>query len=119
MLGFIVWSSFFAPLPLLAAVVRAGGPCRDFCALLHPTLVVWGGAAFLAYVATIVGFGLWSYLLSRHPAAEVTPFALLVPVFGLAAAALVYQEPLRGGELAGVAVAMAGLAIAVLSGRAR
>jgi O-acetylserine/cysteine efflux transporter len=119
MLGFIVWSSLFAPLPLLLLSLTLEDHAAIFRALLHPTLVVWGGAAFLAYVATIVGFGLWSHLLSRHPAAEVTPFALLVPVFGLAAAALVYQEPLRGGELAGVAVAMAGLAIAVLSGRAR
>ncbi len=119
MLAFIVWSSLFAPLPLLLLSFTLEDHAAIFRALLHPTLVVWGGAAFLAYVATIVGFGLWSHLLSRHPAAEVTPFALLVPVFGLAAAALVYQEPLRGGELAGVAVAMAGLAIAVLSGRAR
>ena len=119
MLGFIVWSSLFAPLPLLLLSLAMEDHDAIFRALSHPTLVVWGGAAFLAYVATIVGFGLWSHLLSRHPAAEVTPFALLVPVFGLAAAALVYQEPLRGGELAGVAVAMAGLAIAVFSGRDR
>ena len=44
--------------------------------------VVWGGAAFLAYGATMVGFGLWSHLLSRRPAAQVAPFSLLVPVFG-------------------------------------
>jgi O-acetylserine/cysteine efflux transporter len=119
MLGFIVWSSLFAPLPLLLLSLAMEDHAAIFRALLHPTLVVWGGAAFLAYVATIVGFGLWSHLLSRHRAADVTPFALLVPVFGLAAAALVYHEHLRGGELAGVAVAMAGLAIAVLSGRAK
>jgi O-acetylserine/cysteine efflux transporter len=119
MLGFIVWSSLFAPLPLIGLSLALEDHDAIFRALSHPTFVVWGGAAFLAYVATIVGFGLWSHLLSRHRAADVTPFALLVPVFGLAAAALVYHEPLRGGELAGVAVAMAGLAIAVLGGRSK
>ena len=75
MLGFIVWSSLFAPLPLLLLSFTLEDHAAIFRALLHPTLAVWGGAAFLAYGATIVGFGLWSYLLSRHPAAEVTPFA--------------------------------------------
>ncbi len=79
--------------------------------------MVFGGAAFLAYGATMIGFGLWSFLLSRHPAAQVTPFALLVPVFGMGAAALVYHEALGAGALLGAGVVMAGLAIAVLSKR--
>ena len=119
MLGFIVWSSLFAPLPLLLLSFSLEDHAAIFRALLHPTLVVWGGAAFLAYVATIVGFGLWSLLLSRHPAAQVAPFSLLVPVFGMAAATLVYGEPLGGGEALGAGVAMIGLAIAVFAGRRR
>ncbi len=117
MLGFIVWSSLFAPLPLLGLSLLLEDHAAIARALLHPTLVVWGGAAFLAYGATAVGFGLWSYLLSRHPAAQVTPFALLVPVFGMGAAALVYHEPLSHGALLGAGVVMAGLAVAVLSKR--
>ncbi len=100
MLAFIVWSSLFAPLPLLLLSLALEDHAAIVARLLHPTLAVWGGAAFLAYVATIVGFGLWSLLLSRHPAAQVAPFSLLVPVFGIAAAALVYHEPLGGGAAA-------------------
>ena len=84
-----------------AAVVRARGPCRDFSRAAASDARRMGRAAFLAYVATIVGFGLWSHLLSRHPAAEVTPFALLVPVLGLAAAALVYQSRCAAGSWPG------------------
>jgi O-acetylserine/cysteine efflux transporter len=119
MIGFIVWSSLFAPLPLLLLSLAFEDHASIARAVLHPTLAVWGGAAYLAYGATVVGFGLWSYLLSRHPAAQVTPFALLVPVFGLGAASLVYGEPLDGGEALGAALALTGLAIAVFSGRAR
>lgn len=119
MLGFIVWSSLFAPLPLLLASLIFEDRAAIGAAILQPSLAVWGGAAFLAYVATIVGFGLWSWLLSRHPAAQVTPFALLVPVFGLVSASVVYGESLGGGTWLGVAVAMAGLAIAVFAGRGR
>jgi O-acetylserine/cysteine efflux transporter len=119
MLGFIVWSSLFAPAPLLLLSWLLEDRQAVVAAALHPSLAVWGGAAYLAYVATMFGFGLWSFLLSRHPAAQVAPFSLLVPVFGMAAAALVYGEPLGGGEAMGVAVTMVGLAIAIFSGRRR
>jgi O-acetylserine/cysteine efflux transporter len=118
-IGFIVWSSLFAPLPLLLLSLAFEDHAAIVRAFAHPTLAVWGGAIYLAYGATMVGFGMWSYLLSRHPAALVTPFALLVPVFGLGAAALVYGEPLGGGEALGAALALTGLAITVFSGRAR
>jgi len=113
MLGFIVWSSLFSPLPLLALSFLLEDHASIVAALLHPSLAVWGGAAFLAYGATMVGFGLWSWLLSRHPAAQVTPFSLLVPVFGIGAATIVFHEPLSGGVALGISVVMAGLAIAV------
>lgn len=118
MLAFIVWSSLFAPAPLLLLSLALEDHAAIVAAALRPTLAVWGGAAFLAYGATIVGFGLWSFLLSRHPAAQVAPFSLLVPVFGIAAAALVYHEPLGGVAALGVAVVMAGLAITVFWRRA-
>jgi O-acetylserine/cysteine efflux transporter len=119
MFGFIVWSSLFSPLPLLLLSLAFEDRAAIAAALLHPSVAVWGGAAFLAWVATIIGFGLWSWLLSRHPAAQVTPFALLVPVFGLAGAHLVFGEPLDGKTLLGAAVTILGLAIAVFAGRAR
>jgi len=117
MLSFIVWSSLFAPLPLLGLSWLLEDHAAIVSAVMHPTLVVFGGAAFLAYGATMVGFGLWSFLLSRHPAAQVTPFSLLVPVFGMGAAALVYHEALSPGVLLGAGIVMAGLAISVLSKR--
>ncbi|WP_374544820.1 EamA family transporter [Rhodoblastus sp.] len=117
MLGFIVWSSLFAPLPLLALSLLLEDHGAILTAVLHPTFAVWGGAAFLAYGATTVGFGLWSWLLSRHPAALVAPFSLLVPVFGMASTALVFGETLGPGVIAGAFVVLAGLALAVTPGR--
>jgi O-acetylserine/cysteine efflux transporter len=119
MLGFIVWSSAFAPLPLLALSFLLEDHAAIFAALRHPTLAVWGGAAFLAYGATMVGFGLWSHLLSRRPAAQVAPFSLLVPVFGMASTAVVFGEKLGAGVVIGAAVVLAGLALAVLPPRRR
>lgn len=50
--------------------------------------------------------------------AKVTPFAMLVPVFGMAAAALVFGERPNPLELAGGIVLLAGVAIAVIRRRA-
>jgi O-acetylserine/cysteine efflux transporter len=117
LLAFIVWSSAFAPLPLLALSFLLEDHAAIWAALARPTLAVWGVAAFLAYGATMVGFGLWSHLLSRYPAAQVAPFSLLVPVFGMALTALVFGETLGAGVLAGAAVVLTGLALAVTPGR--
>jgi O-acetylserine/cysteine efflux transporter len=117
MLAFIVWTSAFAPLPLLALSFLLEDHAAIIAAIAHPALAVWGGAAFLAYGATMVGFGLWSWLLSRHPAALVAPFSLLVPVFGMAATAYVFGETLGPSVIFGAAVVLAGLALAVLPGR--
>jgi len=119
MLGFIAWSSLVSPAPLLALSWAVEDHAAIVHALTTPSLAVWGGAAFLAYGATMIGFGLWSWLLSRHPVAQVAPFSLLVPVFGLAGAALAFGETLNAPTLLGIGVVLAGLAIAVLSPRRR
>ena len=43
--------------------------------------------AWQALGNTLFGYGAWNWLLARHPAATVTPAALLVPVFGMTASA--------------------------------
>jgi len=119
MLGFIAWSSLFSPAPLFALSWALEDHAAIVHALTHPSLAVWGGAAFLAYGATVIGFGLWSWLLSRHPVAQVAPFSLLVPVFGLSGAALAFGETLNAVTALGIGIVLAGLVVAVLSPRRR
>ncbi len=113
MLAFTVWSSLAAPLPLIAlslAVEGAGG----IAALARPSLKLVVSVLALSYGGTLFGYGLWARLMSRHSAATVAPFALLVPVVGMLAAALLFGETLSAGELAGAALVMAGLALNVI-----
>ena len=65
---------------------------------------------FVAGVSGLFGFAVWIALLKRHSAAAVTPFALLVPVFGIASAALLLGERPSALELCGAALICAGLA---------
>lgn len=108
-LALMVWASLVAPLPLLALSFVFDGPRAIGDALSGIDV---GGLAALAYIvgpSTLFGFACWTGLLRRYPAATVAPFTLLVPVFGIAAAALTLGERPSVAELAGGVVVIAGL----------
>jgi O-acetylserine/cysteine efflux transporter len=111
MAGFVVWSSPFAIPPLLAASLALEGPGAFAMALGSTDPMLWGVIAWQAYANTIFGDGCWNWLLSRHPASQVAPLALAVPVFGLVSSAALLGEALEAWKLAAVALVMAGLGL--------
>lgn len=74
---------------------------------------------YLAFVATIVGYGIWGSLLGRYETWRVAPLSLLVPVVGLASAVVLLDETLTGLQLLGALLIMAGLYINVFGFRLR
>ena len=117
MLGFIVWSSLVAPLPLLVLSLWLDGPAQVIGALRGIDGPTMAAIAYLAYPTTVFAFGIWAYLLSRHPAATVTPFALLVPVAGILGSALILGEAMHPIEALGGAIIVLGLAFNVFGQR--
>ena len=116
-LGFVVWASLVPPLPFLALSLLIEGPAAIGTALSQFSLRSAGALAYLAFCGTLLGYGLWTRLLSRYPANMVAPFSLLVPLVGLSAGWLVYGEHLRPVHFAGAALLMAGLVINVFGPR--
>jgi O-acetylserine/cysteine efflux transporter len=116
MFAFTIWSSLAAPLPLIALSLGFDGPAA-LQALLPPSWTLVACVAALAYGATILGFGLWSRLLAHHPAGRVAPFALLIPVVGMVAAWLVFDEAPGPLGLLGALLVMAGLTLNVFGDR--
>jgi len=116
-MNFIAWSSL-AAVPALVVISLVLEP-RD--ALLSPlragSAALWGHLAVLAYAAQVFGYGLWSYLLTRHPASAVSPFALWVPVAGMTATAIAFDERLTAAQWIGAPIVLVGLAVAVLGPR--
>ncbi|MCU0941267.1 MAG: EamA family transporter [Hydrogenophaga sp.] len=113
MLHFMVWSSVFAVPPLLAISLWIEGPARIAQALADADALVWTSVAWQAVGNTLFGYGAWNWLLARHPAATVTPMALLVPVFGMSASALSLGEAMPGWKLGACALVLGGLAVIV------
>ena len=119
MLAYVVWASLFAvpPLALLALLVE--GPQRLLAALAGADGWGWAAVAWQAAGNTLFGYAAWGWLLARHPAATITPMALLVPVFGMAASAALLAEPLPAWKLVAAALVLGGLALNLLWPRLR
>jgi O-acetylserine/cysteine efflux transporter len=110
MLSFVVWSSLVPPIPLFLLSLLFEGPGAMGQALEAITWLGGFSLLFIAYGATLLGYGLWSVLLSRYPANTVAPFTLLVPITGMGCAYLLLGETISGLEIAGSVVVFFGLA---------
>jgi O-acetylserine/cysteine efflux transporter len=72
---------------------------------------------FIGGASTSIAYWLWGRLLRDHPAAQVVPFALLVPFVGSAASSLVFGERFGTLRLAGMITVIGGIAIMLFSRR--
>ena len=112
-LHFTLWMSVVPPVPLLAASWVVEGPAAGWDALRAavtpsgiPGLLA---IAYIAVLATVLGSGIWTALMRRHPAGVVAPWSLLVPVVGMGLAALVLGERPSVAELVAAAVIVGGV----------
>lgn len=117
MLRFMVWVSALATLPLFALSALVEGPRQGWEALRTVTWPAAGAVAFVGVVATVVGFGVWGYLIRTYSASTVAPISLLVPVFGMASAAMLLGERITPLRLVAAALIIAGVLAGVLTGR--
>jgi O-acetylserine/cysteine efflux transporter len=113
----VAWLSLVVPLPALALSAALDGPGAWPRALALAPWSGWASALYLGLVATTLAYALWGSLLRRHPASTVAPFALLVPLVGAVAAALVFGERFGPVRLAGMAVVLLGLAVILVPAR--
>lgn len=117
MLRFMVWVSALAVLPLFALSSVFEGPQRGWDALRTVSWQAVGAVAFVGLVATVVGFGVWGYLIRTYSASAIAPFSLLVPVFGMAAAALSVGERLTPLRVLAAVLIIAGVLTGLVRGR--
>lgn len=119
MLGFMVWSSTYSVLVLLGLSLTLEGPASIVQALWQASWPGWLAVLWQALGNTLFGFGVWNWLLARHPAVVVTPTALLVPVFGMMSSAWLLNEALPVWKLLATGLVLGGLALNVYASKRR
>lgn len=117
LMGLVVWGSLVPPIPFLLLSLGLEGPATIEAALRGIELDSILALVYLAFVATMLGYGIWSRLLSRYPANQVAPFSLMVPVVGISASSWLLGERLLPLQMAGAGLVMLGLLVNVYGAR--
>jgi O-acetylserine/cysteine efflux transporter len=114
MLAYVVWSSAYAVPPLFALSYVFEGFDAIATGLQSASWATWAAVAWQSWGNSLFGYAAWGWLLARHPAATITPMALLVPVFGMGASTWWLGESLPAWKLLAAALVMGGLAVNLL-----
>jgi O-acetylserine/cysteine efflux transporter len=113
------WLCLVAAVPLLAIAVVHDGAQPTWHALSHMSLTGLVCILAIGGISTSIAYWLWGRLLRDYTAAQVVPFALLVPFVGSAASSIVFGERFGPLRLSGMVVVVCGIAVMLLSKRAQ
>jgi O-acetylserine/cysteine efflux transporter len=117
MLGWLTWSSLFAPLPLFA-LAWCGGGVDVFRALPSQLdAVALASLAFQVYPTTLFGYWVWNTLVARHSASSVAPLALLVPIWAMLFSFLIFGAVPSAVQALGIGVILCALVWALPLGQ--
>jgi len=119
MFDLFAWLCLVAAIPLFALTLISNGPQPTWHALTHMSLTGLMCVIGLGGVSTSIAYWLWGRLLRDYPAAQVVPFALLVPFVGSAASSIVFGEKFGPLRLAGMVTVVGGIAVMLLFGRSQ
>lgn len=108
-----MWMAVVPPLPMLAVSLLVEGPEQIWASLATAwtaaAVPAWIGLVYTIVLGTVLGSGIWVWLMKRHPAGVVAPFSMLVPVVGISTAWLVLGERPGPLELVGGAIVLFGV----------
>ena len=117
MISLVVWGSLIAWPPLLILSLILEGPGRLLLSLQHLSLLSIGSVLYITYLSTLLGFGIWSFLLHHHRLPTIAPFTLLVPIVAMASSVLVLGETLEYWKIVAGILVIAGLYVNLLGPR--
>jgi O-acetylserine/cysteine efflux transporter len=119
MFDLFAWLCLVASVPLAALTLVSNGPQPTWHALTQMSLTGLVCMLLLGGVSTSIAYWLWGRLLRDYPAAQVVPFALLVPFVGSAASSVVFGETFGPLRLVGMVTVVGGIAVMLLAKRSQ
>ena len=106
------WISLLAaPQLLLASLVLEEG---QIAALTNAGWLEWGAIAYMSIIVTVIGYGIWYFMIDKYSTNQTMPFTLLVPFVGVLSGVTVLGEPMSWTIAIGGAATLGGVAIIVL-----
>jgi O-acetylserine/cysteine efflux transporter len=117
MFDLFAWLCLTAAVPLFVLTLITDGPQPTWQALSHMSLTGLVCMLGLGGISTSIAYWLWGRLLRDYTAAQVVPFALLVPFVGSAASSVAFGEKFGPLRLTGMVTVVGGIAIMLLSKR--
>ncbi|MFD3537938.1 EamA family transporter [Streptomyces sp. NPDC058662] len=116
-LGFLVWSCVFAPIPLFTLGLLTNGTAgyTELPSQLGPTAVA--SILFQVYPNTLFAYWMWNWLLKEYPVSTVAPLSLLVPVFGISGSMVLFGEHLSVLKSLALVLMVAGLVVGLYGAR--
>ncbi len=115
MFSLVVWSALVPPIPILGLALMLDTPETLLNVLTNLSGISIFAIMYLAFGATLIGYGIWSILIGNYPMGKVAPIPLLVPVIALLSARIVLNEQLSSMQWMGVSVILLGLIISNLN----
>ena len=110
--AFNAWMSLISlPVLLVLSFALETGQYHEFLApdwKLHASLV------YMALFSSVIGYGIWFYLLRRHPVSRTAPFLLLVPIIGVVSGVLTLGDPITWRTVISGLISFAGVALIVI-----
>lgn len=108
-LALVVWGNLVA-FPLMGiSSFFIDGPSTIGNALRDISWIGILAVAYVVYLSSHVGYGIWGWLLKNYSTSAVVPFTLLIPVVGFLSSALLLQEDLTGWKCWASVFIMGGL----------
>lgn len=111
-LALVVWGGLIACVVLTLSSFILETDAWQLVTFTQAPAKSWLSLVFIVYISTLIGFGLWAHLLSQNTASKVVPFALLVPVFGMAASVLLIGEVVTWWKMLAMVLILSGLLLA-------
>ena len=118
LLELVVWSSLVPPIPLLilSYLFESSEPLS---LVLSAPPLAWWTVLFTGFLSTLAAYAIWGKLLTTYTAAQVTPFALLIPIVAIVVSRLWLGERFAPIEVLGAVLLFVGVAAILAGGRLR
>lgn len=111
-LALVAWGGLIACVILTLSSLIFETEAWQLATFTQASFKSWLSLGFIVYISTLIGFGLWAHLLAQNTASKVTPFALLVPVFGMATSVLLLGESVTWWKMLAMVFILSGLVLA-------